>query len=202
MLTDIPDDKVKDFSDQVVSDPSSYLFASLAEFYCQHGLVAEGIAMCQAGLDAHPDHVEGRLVLARCYLANEEFKPARAETVRVLSQQPENSEARRLLAELDKIENVPELSPAIKVQPAAPPAPTPVAAPAPPPPAPAAAPEPAVVEKPEAAAPPAATTAALRAVDDYHAKVAMPEIPDGIDIKIPLIYDENPEPEIPRWGKR
>lgn len=95
-------DSVKKFSDQVLNDPSSLLFASLADFYRENGLYQEALNICQNGLESHPESTDGRLVLAQCCRALGEIERARAELTRVLSAQPENAMAKKLLAELEK----------------------------------------------------------------------------------------------------
>ncbi|MCU0606223.1 MAG: roadblock/LC7 domain-containing protein [Candidatus Edwardsbacteria bacterium] len=113
----MPEERKINPADQVLNDPSSFLFASLADFYRQNMLFPEAIAMCRSGLEAQPDNIDGRLVLARCYLATAEPARAREELVKVLARQGEHGDAKKLLAEIDRS------------TPAAPPAPA--AAPAP-----------------------------------------------------------------------
>ncbi|MBU1356490.1 MAG: tetratricopeptide repeat protein [Candidatus Edwardsbacteria bacterium] len=95
-------DSVKNFSDQVVDDPSSLLFGSLADFYRENGLYQEAINICLTGLESHPDNIEGRLVLAQCYKGINDTEKARTELTKILSVRPENSLAKKVLAELDK----------------------------------------------------------------------------------------------------
>lgn len=106
------DDRSNNPTDQVMNDPSSFLFASLADFYRENMMFPEAIAMCQNGLEAQPDNIDGRMVLVRCYLATGEPARAREELVKVLSRQGEHGDARKLLAEIDRS------------QPAAPPTPS------------------------------------------------------------------------------
>lgn len=102
MSSDISSDSDKNFSDQVVDDPSSLLFGSLADFYRENGLYQEAINICLSGLESHPDNIEGRLVLAQCYKGINDTEKARDELTKILSARPENSLAKKLLAELDK----------------------------------------------------------------------------------------------------
>ena len=90
-------------ADQLWSDPSAQLFASLADFYRENGLLAEAIDICHSGLEANPDNIEGRLVLARCYLDSREMAKAREQLTLVLARQPENSAAKKLLLDLDRM---------------------------------------------------------------------------------------------------
>lgn len=102
MLSDMSSDSVKKFSDQVLNDPSSLLFASLADFYRENGLFQEALSICQNGLESHPENTEGRLVLAQCCRALGDIQQARTELTRVLKSHPENALAKKLLAELDR----------------------------------------------------------------------------------------------------
>lgn len=89
-------------ADQLVNDPSSQLFASLADFYRENGLLPEAIEICRSGLENSPDNIEGRLVLAKCFFAARDFGSAREQVTRVLTVQPENSAAKRLLGDIDR----------------------------------------------------------------------------------------------------
>lgn len=95
----------------MVNDPSSQLFASLADFYRDNGLFPEAIAICQAGLESQPGNIEGRLVLSKCLLATKQYALARAEAAKVLSVQSENSEAKKILSQADSA--VPEAQEAL-----------------------------------------------------------------------------------------
>lgn len=88
--------------DQMVNDPASQLFASLADFYRENGLLPEAIEICRSGLENNPDNLEGRLVLAKCFLAARDFGKAREQVTRVLSAQPENTAAKKLLGDIDR----------------------------------------------------------------------------------------------------
>lgn len=89
-------------AEQLVNDPSSQLFASLADFYRENGLLPEAIEICRSGLENSPDNIEGRLVLAKCFFAARDFGSAREQVTRVLTAQPENSAAKKLLSEIDR----------------------------------------------------------------------------------------------------
>lgn len=91
-----------DRNDQLVNDPTSELFASLADFYRENGLLPEAIEICRSGLENSPDNIEGRLVLAKCFLAARDFGNAREQVTRVLTLQPENTSAKKLLVDIDR----------------------------------------------------------------------------------------------------
>ncbi len=97
----VKEGKVKTLSEQLVSDPNSLVFASLADMYREEGMAAEALAMCQAGLALHPRHVPGRLVLAKIHRDANQSLEARAVLEKVLSLEPGNPEALALLQELE-----------------------------------------------------------------------------------------------------
>ncbi|MEW6685106.1 MAG: roadblock/LC7 domain-containing protein [Candidatus Edwardsbacteria bacterium] len=101
MLSELPPKDIKTLSDQVVSDPHSLLFASLADFYYESGLLDEAIRMCLAGLELHPQHVEGHFVLGKAYLAKGEFVKAKNEFSMVLRLNPNHKTAQKYLQDLE-----------------------------------------------------------------------------------------------------
>lgn len=80
-------------------DPTSRVFAPLAEAYRRMGRVDEAIEVCLEGLVRHPDFHGGRLALAKCYLDKRALDKARMELDRVVQFTPENLLAQKLLAE-------------------------------------------------------------------------------------------------------
>jgi|688.fasta_scaffold238697_1 tetratricopeptide (TPR) repeat protein len=80
-------------------DPTSRVFAPLAESYRRMGRVEEAIEMCQVGLEHHPDFHGGRVALAKCYLDKRRYQDAQQELERVVHLAPENLLAQRLLGE-------------------------------------------------------------------------------------------------------
>ena len=141
----MPDDRTNNPADQVLNDPSSFLFASLADFYRENMLFPEAIAMCQSGLEAQPDNVDGRMVLARCYLATAEPAKAREELVKILARHAGHAAAQQLLGEIDRAAPAAERPAAPAPQrpePPRPAAPSPAPAPLPPAPQPPAPPSP------------------------------------------------------------
>lgn len=97
-----PEGKVKTLSEQLVSDPNSLLFASLADMYREEGMLEEALAMCQSGLALHPRHVPGRLVLAKIHRDAQQFTKAQEVLKEALSLDPGNAEAIALSEYLQK----------------------------------------------------------------------------------------------------
>lgn len=81
-------------------DPSSRVFAPLAESYRRLGRVEEAIEICQRGLSHHPDFHGGRVALAKCYIDKQRYQDAQRELERVVHLAPENLLAQRLLGEV------------------------------------------------------------------------------------------------------
>ncbi len=81
-------------------DPSSRVFAPLAEKYRKLGKLEEAIDICQVGLSYHPNFYGGRMILARCFIDRKEFEKARIELENVINVVPENILAQHLLGDV------------------------------------------------------------------------------------------------------
>lgn len=81
-------------------DPTSRVFAPLAESYRRLGRVEEAIELCQRGLSHHPDFHGGRVALAKCYIDKQRYQDAQRELERVVHLAPENLLAQRLLGDV------------------------------------------------------------------------------------------------------
>jgi hypothetical protein len=80
-------------------DPTSRVFAPLAESYRRLGRLDEAIEICQKGLEHHPDFHGGRVALAKCYIDKHRHQDAQRELEKVVHLAPENLLAQRLLGE-------------------------------------------------------------------------------------------------------
>lgn len=80
-------------------DPTSRVFAPLAEAYRKAGLVDEAIEIAREGLRVHPGFVGGRVALARCLFDKGQFSEVISELTAVVRDVPDNLVAQRLLAE-------------------------------------------------------------------------------------------------------
>jgi len=89
----------REYLQRFQEDPTSRVFAPLAEAYRKMGQVEEAIAICREGLEHHPDFHGGRVALAKCYIDKKKFAEARAELERVIQCLPENLLAQRLLGD-------------------------------------------------------------------------------------------------------
>ena len=81
-------------------DPSSRIFAPLAEAYRRLGHYEEAIEVCREGLKLHPDFHGARVTLAKCYLDKRHFVEGRLELEKVVQGVPENFLAQKLLGEV------------------------------------------------------------------------------------------------------
>lgn len=80
-------------------DPTSRVFAPLAEAYRKFGMVDEAIEILKKGIKHHPDFILGYLGIAFCYFDNEEFNMA-YETLRpLIESNRENIRLQKLFAD-------------------------------------------------------------------------------------------------------
>jgi tetratricopeptide (TPR) repeat protein len=80
-------------------DPSSRVFAPLAEAYRKAGLLDEAIEICKDGLRMHPNFIGGRVALARAYFDKRYYEDVVKELETVVMDAPDNLIAQRLLAD-------------------------------------------------------------------------------------------------------
>lgn len=80
-------------------DPTSRVFAPLAEAYRRLGRIDEAIDVCLEGLKHHPDFIGGRVALARCFLDKKKYSRAKDELEIVVGISPDNLLAQRLLGD-------------------------------------------------------------------------------------------------------
>lgn len=80
-------------------DPSSRVFAPLAEAYRKAGLVDEAIEIAREGLRVHPQFVGGRVALARALFDQDRFEEVAQELSVVVQEAPDNLVAQRLFGE-------------------------------------------------------------------------------------------------------
>ena len=80
-------------------DPSSRVFAPLAEAYRKAGLVDDAIEIAREGLRVHPRFVGGRVALARALFDKGLYDEVISELSAIIHDAPDNLIAQRLLAE-------------------------------------------------------------------------------------------------------
>ena len=82
-------------------NPTSILFARLAEGYLQKDQVKRAFEICRQGLRYRPSYVAGHLVMGKCHLVSERFEEARAEFQKVLQLDPDHVAAFWHLGQID-----------------------------------------------------------------------------------------------------
>lgn len=80
-------------------DPTSRVFAPLAEAYRKAGLIDEAIEICREGLRVHPSFVGGRVAFARALFDKRLYDEVVEELSKVTRDVPDNIVAQRLLAD-------------------------------------------------------------------------------------------------------
>lgn len=80
-------------------DPSSRVFAPLAEAYRKAGLIDEAIEIAREGLRVHPGFVGGKVALARALFDKKLYQEVTDVLAPVVQDVPDNLVAQRLIAE-------------------------------------------------------------------------------------------------------
>ena len=80
-------------------EPTSRVFAPLAEAYRKAGLLDDAIDICRDGLRIHPHFIGGRVALARALFDKGEYGEVVKELEPVVLDAPDNLVAQKLLAE-------------------------------------------------------------------------------------------------------
>ena len=86
------------WSQQLVLDPRSKVFAQLADAYRRTGMLDEAIETCKRGIEHNPAFATGHLVLGRCYLATKMYALAMEEFQLVVKSDPQNLAGYKMLA--------------------------------------------------------------------------------------------------------
>ncbi len=90
---------IYDYLKKYQEDPTSRIFAPLAEAYRKAGLVDEAIEIAREGLRVHPNFVGGRVALARALFEKRNYEEVVDGLAVVVREVPDNLVAQRLLAE-------------------------------------------------------------------------------------------------------
>ena len=80
-------------------DPTSRVFAPLAEAYRKAGLIDEAIEIAREGLQVHPHFMGGRVALSRALFDKKLYEEVLEELKPVIQDVPDNLVAQRLVAE-------------------------------------------------------------------------------------------------------
>ena len=88
-----------DYLKRFQEDPTSRIFAPLAEAYRKAGLVNEAVDIAREGLRIHPGFVGGRVALARALFDQQKFEEVIQELSTIIHDAPDNLAAQKLLGE-------------------------------------------------------------------------------------------------------
>jgi tetratricopeptide (TPR) repeat protein len=92
--------EIERFYEKWRREPTSRIFAQLADAYRKNGMLDEAIEVCREGLKVHPTYSSGRMVLARSYLEKGMEAEAELEFWEIIKSDPENIVALRTLGDL------------------------------------------------------------------------------------------------------
>jgi len=81
-------------------NPKGRNFAPLADAYRKAGELDRAIELCKSGLERHPDYVSAHIVYGRCLVDQRQDRAAGEVFQKVLTLDPENILALRVLAEI------------------------------------------------------------------------------------------------------
>ncbi|MBS1963942.1 MAG: tetratricopeptide repeat protein [Bdellovibrionales bacterium] len=90
---------IYDYLKKYQEDPTSRIFAPLAEAYRKAGLLDEAIEIAREGLRVHPNFVGGRVALARALFEKRQYDEVVEGLAVVVREVPDNLVAQKLLAE-------------------------------------------------------------------------------------------------------
>lgn len=79
------------------ANPSSIIFAPLAEMLILHKCYEEAINVCKKGLEKNPKLISGKIAIARAYIGVKNYKRAKEESEFVLGKFPDHAEALEIL---------------------------------------------------------------------------------------------------------
>ena len=92
--------EIEELIDLVRRDPASPAFIDLGEAYLALGRPRDAVQVGNLGLEAAPDSLEGRVMLARAHAAMHQWKEAQGELLRVVKVDRTNRQGFALLGEV------------------------------------------------------------------------------------------------------
>ncbi|MBI5417531.1 tetratricopeptide repeat protein [Candidatus Poribacteria bacterium] len=101
--------EIENYNEKLAQNPTSRVFAPLADAYRKSGMLDEAIEVCIKGLTLHPNYMSAHVVLGKIYLQKNLINEARDEFEKVLDIDPDNLVALTMLGEiLRKLNNLNE----------------------------------------------------------------------------------------------
>lgn len=83
-------------------DPTSLVFAPLADFFCQYKLFADARKICEAGVRNNPNSVLAHYSMAKVYTYTREWHAAKHEAQWVLAHTPKHEAALEILQRIEQ----------------------------------------------------------------------------------------------------
>jgi Flp pilus assembly protein TadD len=94
---------IRRYEERLARDPTSLLFAQLADLYRKVGRSREAVALCREGLARYPHYTTARLILAKACVADGDFEQALGELHAILELSPKDVQCHRLAAEVYRL---------------------------------------------------------------------------------------------------
>lgn len=91
---------IRKLNEHLLHNPSSMLFARLADRYLSLQEIEKAIDICQNGLRHHPNYSSAYYVLAKCFFARKQYDEAERRLKRVISLEPSFLKAHKLYSDL------------------------------------------------------------------------------------------------------
>ncbi|MBN1573934.1 MAG: hypothetical protein JW984_12120 [Deltaproteobacteria bacterium] len=96
--------EMEKYQSMLAKNPSSRVFAALAECYRKQGMLDEAIHLCVEGVKKYPNYMSGRVALGRAYFDKGMIKEAKEELEKVVSITPNNIVANKVLGDVHLFE--------------------------------------------------------------------------------------------------
>ncbi len=98
-LTPREEAKLRQYEDLLKREPQALVFAPLASLYTRQFDFEKAVDVLKRGLETYPNYFSASVLLARCYIALDEFSAAVVELKKVLAADPYNVSALGLLSD-------------------------------------------------------------------------------------------------------
>jgi tetratricopeptide (TPR) repeat protein len=98
-LTPREEAKLRQYEDLLKREPQALVFAPLASLYARQFDFEKAVEVLKRGLEIYPNYFSASVLLARCYIALDEFSAAVVELKNVLGADPYNVSALGLLSD-------------------------------------------------------------------------------------------------------
>lgn len=97
-------------------DPTSIVFAPIAEYLMHYGMLDDAARVCEHGIERHPGFISGHLVMAKIHLKRNNLTAAGESVRKVLSIVPDNKAALDLQGNIRALAETKEPAPAPAIE--------------------------------------------------------------------------------------